>query len=1510
MSDGHVPSNVAVAKRRRQDDDLGQREPLPVDVEEVVEGLREQIESLRQTMVKISDPKERDAMDVVTGRLVTQEKQLSDTRRQLAVTQRNFEETQANLALRTAELDQLARDRESLSTKCEKLEGEIAAAMGTNTQLKLQLVAVQEKRPSRVSARVSPLPVFSIDSTPSASTSFVAMDEDGEDTPPTPVAGVRGLRREMTEEEPAPENIRRDRRAKERLQEELVALRERYQRLEDEYRKAEERSRMLQQSGDRAVENATAEMATLKAQSSKQSERMSILETECQRLRDQLHAAESEQQSLRQQVEEQSQAANENQNVAFSAQEEMVKANREIASLRSQLNGVSTQLQRIQADADIVVSERDDLRRQVMAARHERDAAEEKLAGLDQQFSELQANLGRWEAEGSRELASLKEALEKESQKVGELKRELEVSAAEYNRLKNSLERGDETARSKVQQHKDQLAELRSEHEALSAQFHNVQRAEQEAQNRINELIARHAEELSKVEDEHVTKEKKLEEEYRAANAELLSQIAILQRRSDDSDIERNQLLADATAERDQLRADIEKERIQLRTQMEEERARLQGEMENERTQSRTDMEEEQNRLQKKMNECAQLQNDLEEECTWLRTEMKNLSDQCALSVANIHAAHEDETKQLVASHEATLNELREQLAEARGALDDVREVDAFLGNSSLMDLDDPEDDPVPTTTSRPVMSDGSQTIETRDRGGPDDVNLPPSSSSRLLDALDNSRRTNQEALLEIKGRLLALVDDTQDMKERSREVQETLVRNGELHESLQRVTKLFEATQRERDRYVEKLMKAEDERAQAQKERNDMMEEARVAKEALNAARAELAAAEKALKKAKEDLKEAKNEARMAEQELKDMAIEDDRYIEREELMASIAQIRDMVMRTKEALVGRSPSPPDIDDETVAVVDLPGGRNRSEEMETIANCQPMALVLDGLVEFLKDAAAGLPAANVSLGGGKGKGRESDPLFKPVLSPIGEEMTSTTPLGSPQNIVLPHDIPSSSASAGPNVVAAKFTTTTPVAPVFGPPLDGSEAPPAVPRTPVDLQLNIPRTPPRARTFSPASELSRDDAQTVIRMVSIKPSRILPKTQLFASLPTPPSAKEKKKVRRSTPTRSASRRGSSAPSRAPSISLSDRPHRSKSIEREDSEEDGSLGEDEDDEDMRTLTQKLEHEKAAVPKEARRRHTHYVKHAVHKVFNIKEDLAIVGIQNISEEDMRIFMDSDGHEGGPTEERLVPDLATLDSLWNRRWLELMVNKTRDFFHYEGAPPEDIRSNEYWADIAWTRLGTLQTIWRKRRLRTDPETGKQETVEEAVKRIADERSREAKARRHYNLRKAKYERRLKAADQIVEARKDAPDVESWRFIRRMIDLYGPQGMSSEDSGGEDSDADSDQGGRDSDPIQAKVFTVKCNPWRRDIETELGALEKMHAMLEQPKRSQGRAQAPRERPPLEERKLSKRPAVPGLPRSYYSDDWFESLSVGRKSVVRAKLGKSDEKWPRFTFVE
>lgn len=268
-----------------------------------------------------------------------------------------------------------------------------------------------------------------------------------------------------------------------------------------------------------------------------------------------------------------------------------------------------------------------------------------------------------------------------------------------------SVEEGNETARTKVQQHEEQLAELQcascstalifmslmvydiAEHEALSARFHDVQRAEQEAQNCINELVARHAEELSKVEDEHVTKEKKLDKAYHAANAELLSQIAILQRRSDDSDIERNQLLADATAERDRLQADIEKERTQLRTQMEEERARLQGEMEKECSQSRTAMEEEQNRLQSKINEYAQLQNDLEEECTRLRTEIKNLSDQHALSLANIHAAHEDETKQLVARHEATLNELRAQLAEARGALDDVREVDAFLGNSSLMDL-------------------------------------------------------------------------------------------------------------------------------------------------------------------------------------------------------------------------------------------------------------------------------------------------------------------------------------------------------------------------------------------------------------------------------------------------------------------------------------------------------------------------------------------------------------------------------------------------------------------------------------------------------------------------------------------------------------------------------------------------------------------------------------------------------------------------------------------------------
>lgn len=72
-----------------------------------------------------------------------------------------------------------------------------------------------------------------------------------------------------------------------------------------------------------------------------------------------------------------------------------------------------------------------------MAAQNERDAAKEKLAGSEQRFSELEANLGRWEAEGSRALASLKEALEKESQKVGELEEELKVSAAEYNRLKS-----------------------------------------------------------------------------------------------------------------------------------------------------------------------------------------------------------------------------------------------------------------------------------------------------------------------------------------------------------------------------------------------------------------------------------------------------------------------------------------------------------------------------------------------------------------------------------------------------------------------------------------------------------------------------------------------------------------------------------------------------------------------------------------------------------------------------------------------------------------------------------------------------------------------------------------------------------------------------------------------------------------------------------------------------------------------------------------------------------------
>lgn len=135
-------------------------------------------------------------------------------------------------------------------------------------------------------------------------------------------------------------------------------------------------------------------------------------------------------------------------------------------------------------------------------------------------------------------------------------------------------------------------------------------------------------------------------------------------------------------------------------------------------------------------------------------------------------------------------------------------------------------------------------------------------------------------------------------------------------------------------------------------------------------------------------------------------------------------------------------------------------------------------------------------------------------------------------------------------------------------------------------------------------------------------------------------------------------------------------------------------------------------------------------------------IKTDFDLLGVTNISAEQRRLFEDSGGEDGGPTLKNMVPDLSTMNTSWNKRWLQLMVDNARNFFKEHGKYEEDIRSEGYWEDVIWSRLSTMQKKWRQRRPRNNPKTGKEETNEEILARLATREDDLMRTRRHTDAR------------------------------------------------------------------------------------------------------------------------------------------------------------------------
>ena len=124
----------------------------------------------------------------------------------------------------------------------------------------------------------------------------------------------------------------------------------------------------------------------------------------------------------------------------------------------------------------------------------------------------------------------------------------------------------------------------------------------------------------------------------------------------------------------------------------------------------------------------------------------------------------------------------------------------------------------------------------------------------------------------------------------------------------------------------------------------------------------------------------------------------------------------------------------------------------------------------------------------------------------------------------------------------------------------------------------------------------------------------------------------------------------------------------------------------------------------------------------------------------------------------------------------------------------------------------------------------------------------------------------------------------KDArgPERQGWGFLRFVVRTLGENGMSSDES-------DRERG-------FSLQFRMKRMPWRKDVTKELRFIDdeiQKDRTLAQQSKTVARVRS-------KDAPTTTREEVHGLPRSFYNNRWYSSLTKGQRSLVNAQTDERE----------
>ncbi|KAJ3507461.1 hypothetical protein NLJ89_g6290 [Agrocybe chaxingu] len=248
------------------------------------------------------------------------------------------------------------------------------------------------------------------------------------------------------------------------------------------------------------------------------------------------------------------------------------------------------------------------------------------------------------------------------------------------------------------------------------------------------------------------------------------------------------------------------------------------------------------------------------------------------------------------------------------------------------------------------------------------------------------------------------------------------------------------------------------------------------------------------------------------------------------------------------------------------------------------------------------------------------------------------------------------------------------------------------------------------------------------------------------------------------------------------------------------------------------------------------------------------------------------------------GPKLEGLHIDMrGKISSKWNECVTDILLDevlKRRTSEAYELLPK---RSRAYFREIIREKLERARGAWKNGQPKMK-ENGDIESIIEVENRVVEARNKKEKLGRAYTRRTNRLKRRLEIVRKKIELLKEAGDFEEaarWEYLEELLMELGEEGMSSDESEGEDDDT----------AVETVLYVAEM-PWRPNISQELSIIEGERNDVGIFNRKGAK---PTKRLRGVRKIASRRDAPPGRARAVYDDKWYGALTAQQRKRLGAR---------------